>query len=417
MSTAETDKNTSATEQEQNNDNGAGIGTGEKKMMELNFTIESVFQELHDDFDDFNGIGPLPIYQYLQRAISKYNDRAVRKILLHYPSIIAESGKHDSLPLHNLFDTYFNITDEVKADPQKLALLVKNIKNIMKILVHYGVEHGVHKAGGLLKLNKEKIDFVDFRYRSPIEIFLSKFELILDHYREKPKYVSSLFELSRYQSDQSERKSKVLSEEESAILRDASCCVEYCIQVVHRAWEEEGCEDSYTIMHSAIDVFPLLQVETIRFLIEKFDCHDKAGHQQIGDNCRHPLEFRDSMGRTVLMKAIYAATKRRQLPWGDWKKRFQLLLDKKYNGFKQCWIRDNDGRLPIHLAIVRGLDWKNGLQELIEIDSATLLEPDPLTGFLPFMEIASRSADLNLTMQLLKMNPAAVSISFPSKSR
>ena len=413
-STSDIHQNPSITEQNDINcEEVDGVEEGVNKET-AEFTIESVFQELHYGI---RAIGPLSIHEYLQKAISKFNVRAVRKILLHYPLIIAVGGENDSLPLHNLFDICFKITNEVEDDSKKLALLVKNVKNIMKILIHHGVQCGVHKAGGLLKLNKEKIDFVNYRYRTPITIFLIKFESILNHYREKPKYYSSLFEiLARYRHRQSECKHKVLSEEDNAILLDLLCCIEYCIQVVHTAWKEEGCQDSYTIMHSAIDVFPLLKVETMKYLIENVDCHPNKVIHQIDKCSHHPLEFRDSMGRTVLAKAVYAATKRRQMPWGDWKERFHLLLDEKYNGFKQCWIRDKDRRLPIHIAVLRGLDWKNGLQELIEIDSATLLEPDPLTGLLPFMEVASRSADLNLTIQLLQMNPPAISISFSSKS-
>ena len=433
----------STTSSNRNETNSSAITTAmNSQAPDIVSTIEDIFRKSHD--------------KELLSNIKRIT--ALEKILHCHPSSIAiRNEENNNLPLHDLFDKCFNVTiitnninnNNDSNNGNKLALLVKNVKHVMQILVNHGVKNnigGVHGVGGLFELNKKKIDFVTYKSCTPFDMLLNRFQFLLEHLQTSnnneatssslpsPSSAADNIDNRSHNNRDTEARIKIesetdglpstssLFEENKTILQNISECIQDCIEVTNRAWIAKGCKDSFTIIYAAVQVFPLLKIETMQYLIDNFDNHttiatttsidqttdDQQSNSQQEDHHRHPLEFRDIDGRTVLMKAIHEATSRTQR-WCDWKARMQMFLKEKHNGLKQCWIRDDDGRLPIHIAVEKGLEWNNGMQELVEIDSSTLLEKDPLTGLYPFMSIASgESADLNLVTHLLLENPAAI---------
>jgi hypothetical protein len=494
--------------------------------------IETIFQELHapDVTTD-----PLPIREYIRRAISKYDIDAIQKILYHFPSTIhALDDTNKNLLLHDVFDLHFNIPKEMITSSDtsmsgnnnnndyaydsfnqlNLKSLVRISTEIVKLLVYYGIQYNVGGTstsgtsimssntihtigdastvtsasttgartsvsilgtGGLLKANQEPIDFVNYKCQTPMDILLYKFELLLNYCvsETKKRKDNTDEKKSRLLSGESDRNNdnnnnhhhtgtsevqpndSIISHETilQQIMLSISECVQYCVDIMNESWKAQGCKDRLSILHSAVGVFPLLKIKTMKYLLNNFDHHGtstiasttastsssihKNGHHdnynrntdyEYDDPHPHPLEVRDMMGRTVLMKSIYEATKRKQ-SWGDWKERFQILLQheeehnekciklksnsksKSVSTLKQCWIRDDKGRLPIHVAIKNGLNWENGLKELITFDLDTLLEADPTTGLQPVFMIAcgkDKTYDLKLMMKVLLTNPAVL---------
>ncbi len=71
-------------------------------------------------------------------------------------------------------------------------------------------------------------------------------------------------------------------------------------------------------------------------------------------------------------------------------------------------LRDNKGRLPLHIALQRAAKWSQPLLSLILAnDPIDRHETDPVTGLCPFMSAASgRSNDLNVIYYLLRRDPS-----------
>ena len=344
-----------------------------------------------------------------------------------------------NLPMHDLMDIYLDVKTALdQSDLQRrhhmLQVTLHGLKEFLQLFVneklnnpHDSLQMDVEvkenwiDVGGLFELNKEKIDFVTYRRRTPIQILLTKYELILNYCT---KYTSdSIYDQEKELGvvnveTKEERKTftKELIEERKAvekILITANTCIQICINAATRLWKRKGCKDPFTIMNVAVEVFPLLKVETLQYILHNFD-------QVTNDENKkdYPMHYKDLQGQTVLMKAIRQATSRKQI-WGDWKPRFHAILydnnnDEHVENRKrsdQCWIRDKDGRLPIHVAIEKGLDWNNGLKELVETDYVTLLEQDPMNGLQPFAHVASKKASpsqLNLIMDLILANPTVI---------
>ena len=47
--------------------------------------------------------------------------------------------------------------------------------------------------------------------------------------------------------------------------------------------------------------------------------------------------------------------------------------------------KDKDGRLPLHVAIDKGLYWEGGIKEIAEANYDAISEIDEVTGLYPFM--------------------------------
>jgi ankyrin repeat protein len=72
--------------------------------------------------------------------------------------------------------------------------------------------------------------------------------------------------------------------------------------------------------------------------------------------------------------------------------------------------RNQDGDLPLFLAIRQKIAWKQGLGEIVEADADILASQDKETGLFPFLLAASIDGDtaVNSTYQLLCANPYLV---------
>ena len=66
-------------------------------------------------------------------------------------------------------------------------------------------------------------------------------------------------------------------------------------------------------------------------------------------------------------------------------------------------LPNQDGRLPLHLAIERGLSVEEGLEEIIQANRDALEERDGFTGFYPF--VLARN-NMDLCYSLLSQYPA-----------
>lgn len=368
--------------------------------------IDIVLRALHSIAGVHRSCHSLPIERYLRIAMSHLDTWSIKHILNHHPSIImTRNEENDNLPIHDIVDKYFDVKGAIEEDNSKMRnYLLKSrlsrLKEILQLYLECGIAHNVggtsgSGAGGLFELNQEQIDFVTKRRRAPLQILLSKFELILNH-------------CEKCTLDDVERK------ERASLLEDAKSCIQICIDVARNAWKARGCKDPFTIMNVAIEVFPLLKLSTMKYILHNFD-QVAMNHDSTNNNIvkTYPLHYKDLEDHTVLIKAIHQATKRKQ-SWGDWKSRLSVILSDDNGGKRceQCWIRDREGRLPIHIAIERSLAWNNGLKELAETDSSTLLEPDPINGLQPFASIASKKetspSHLSLIMNLILANPAVI---------
>ncbi len=73
------------------------------------------------------------------------------------------------------------------------------------------------------------------------------------------------------------------------------------------------------------------------------------------------------------------------------------------------YLRDHEGRLPLHVSLQRAGKWSPSLIALINInDPIDRHEKDPVSGLYPFMSAASgRPNDLNVIYYLLRRSPSA----------
>ncbi len=70
------------------------------------------------------------------------------------------------------------------------------------------------------------------------------------------------------------------------------------------------------------------------------------------------------------------------------------------------FIRDNDNRLPIHVALEEGMQWCFELVSILNANISHLKDKDPVTGFYPYALAASEpSCDLKTIIHLLKLYP------------
>ncbi len=326
-------------------------------------------------------------------------------ILGFNPSLFTlRNSENQNLPLHDLFDKYFTITNEMKQNPLKLIILVQKISFIGTFFINFpDIAEIPLEAGGLFELNREKIDFVNYRSRTPMDLLLIKFEEILELCHSDYDGTNSAITMdidTAMDAGEFEGAKITISEEfegaKITILDTMKQLLQRCIIVSKEAWKEKGRDNIYTIMNTAVGVFPLLKVQTLQYLIENFEMNNNSS-----EPCR------DLLGRSLFSNMICEATKRTQ--WGDWKERFRMILEMEF-GKQYCWVHDSNGQLPIHIALEKGLKWNNGLEELISADALTLSEPHPVNGLYPF-EIAATSCtsdDLDLIFNLLTMNPLAV---------
>jgi hypothetical protein len=77
-----------------------------------------------------------------------------------------------------------------------------------------------------------------------------------------------------------------------------------------------------------------------------------------------------------------------------------------------CFVRDENGRLPIHVALETGMKWSTSLLLIMNANSEYLGEIDPLTQFCPIALAAVEPAcDLRTINYLLQKHPKQVEFS------
>ena len=67
------------------------------------------------------------------------------------------------------------------------------------------------------------------------------------------------------------------------------------------------------------------------------------------------------------------------------------------------------GRVPLHVAISKGITWNNGIHDLVYTGPENLDRPEPSTGMVPFAQAAaSEWPELSTVYNLLRENPAVL---------
>jgi hypothetical protein len=71
--------------------------------------------------------------------------------------------------------------------------------------------------------------------------------------------------------------------------------------------------------------------------------------------------------------------------------------------------RDYNGRLPLHLALSKGLTWHTGIRDIIFSSPGVLDQKDPDSGLIPFLQAASGDyCDLSAVYSILSEDPAVI---------
>ena len=72
-------------------------------------------------------------------------------------------------------------------------------------------------------------------------------------------------------------------------------------------------------------------------------------------------------------------------------------------------VRDKNGRLPIHIALEKGMEWSTELAYLLVTSQEYLKEVDPVTNWPPFVLAGmGESCDLRIIYDLLRKHPEHV---------
>jgi len=89
----------------------------------------------------------------------------------------------------------------------------------------------------------------------------------------------------------------------------------------------------------------------------------------------------------------------------------QILLRAE---IKAASIADNDGRYPVIHAIENGVEWHEGLQDIVNAYPQCLDEKEPISNLYPFMLAgASKSASITSIFSLLRANPVSIQYGIP----
>lgn len=87
-----------------------------------------------------------------------------------------------------------------------------------------------------------------------------------------------------------------------------------------------------------------------------------------------------------------------------------IYVDKIIENFPHsCYLRDRNGRLPVHVALETGMKWSVSLISIMHANLSHLSDIDPVTGFYPFVLAACEpSSDLRTINHLLHLHPGHV---------
>lgn len=87
----------------------------------------------------------------------------------------------------------------------------------------------------------------------------------------------------------------------------------------------------------------------------------------------------------------------------------RVTVQRLIKAFPQAVHERHDGRLPLHLALLQGRAWNDGIQDLVFAGPESLDCAEPSTGMVPFLQAAaSEWSDLSTVYCLLRENPAVI---------
>ena len=73
------------------------------------------------------------------------------------------------------------------------------------------------------------------------------------------------------------------------------------------------------------------------------------------------------------------------------------------------FLRDESNRLPIHVALQKGLQWSDGLVSIMNANISHLIEKDPVSGCHPFVLAAEEPrCDLSTFYYMMMMHPGQI---------
>jgi len=170
-------------------------------------------------------------------------------------------------------------------------------------------------------------------------------------------------------------------------------CLMMCLQAMDSLRSRYTCTlNNIPVVHAAIGVVPLSVLEEII-------------------NCQGILDV-DDFGDNILIKAIKVATaaNAKFKYYHDWEKSalFSMILINHTDGQQISKKKDSEGRYPLHLAAMRGLQWQQGMKQIVFADYDNLRERDAITNLSPFMLSAENCVDLNTIFTLLREDPAMI---------
>lgn len=119
----------------------------------------------------------------------------------------------------------------------------------------------------------------------------------------------------------------------------------------------------------------------------------------------------DEFGDSILIKTVkVASTKSVKFELNyDWERSsvFSLILNHA-DGQQVTKKKDCKGIFPIHLAAMRGLQWQQGMKEIVFADYDNLRERDTITNLSSFMLGAENCSDLSTIFKLLREDPTMI---------
>lgn len=150
------------------------------------------------------------------------------------------------------------------------------------------------------------------------------------------------------------------------------------------------------LLHSAIKEG--LDSKLIEELIDRFN----LGLTKVDEKKRTPLILAVEKAKSSELESRFV--QERFAP----NELFMTLCKSKQDYRIYSQIKDENGRLPLHIAAHMGLTWTKGLGEIWNSNRSAVDEVDGKTGLLPPMLAAVGDSDLETIFELLRQSPSSI---------